>query len=198
MTANNKVSLSKPLASAGATPRVRFQLDSNKPPSTADHGCNTLGFADAEAPVTSNSLSAISTLAENRKSQGTVGLVRSSPESEKNALSSKAVANILADEATSSVDISSLLEGGSMAVHGAGSAQNSVDLEKEGVVCSVQLGGDLHQESCTSHNDFLDSLLEQNHLAAMIERMRRRIAVADFHFAHAGYAARQALNAVHD
>ena len=56
-------------------------------------------------------------------------------------------------------------------MHGASSAQNSVDLEKDG----VQVGGDLHQESCTSHNDFVGSLSEHNHIAAMFERMRSRI-----------------------
>ena len=194
MAAINKVSLSKPLPSAGTTPHVRFQLDSNKSSSTADHDRNALGSADAEAPVTFP-LSAISSPPENGFSQGTVGLVRSRPENEKN---SQAVADSLADGATSFVDIQSLLEGGSTAVHGASSAQNSEDLEKEEVVCSVQLGGDLHQELCTNHIDCAKSLSEQNHIAAMIERMRRRITVAEFQFAHAGYAARQALNAVHE
>lgn len=197
----NRVSLSKPLPSAGATPRVHFQLNSNKSLSVADHGLNALGFADAEAPIASKLLSAISKPKEN-DSKCTVGLLQSGPETEKSALNSKqqgkAIADRANDGATSSVDTQSLLEDDITAVHGATQAHNSVDLEKEGVVCSLQIGDDLHQESCTSHHDCANSLAEQHQVADVIESMRRRIKVAEFQFAHAGYAARQVLKAVHD
>ena len=200
MTAFNKVS--KPLSSAGVMPRVRFQLDSSKFPSIADPGRNALGDADAEAGVTSELLSAISTPAGNGDAEGTVGLLQSSLETEKSALYSKKqgreVVDSLAGGASSSVEMQSLLEHDSTAVHGASAAQNSVDLETEGVICSVQLGDDRHQESCTSHKDCAESLSEEHDIATMIESMRRRFTVTEFQFAHAGYAARQALNAVHD
>ena len=202
MAGTNNVSLSKALPLAGVTPRVRFQLDSDKSP--ADYGHNAPGFADAEASIALKSLSAISTPAENGIAQGTVGLVRSSSENEKGALDSKkqgkAIADSLADETTFSGGIHSMLEDKSAAVHGASTAQNNADLEKEGVVCSVQLGDGLHQdpESCSSDSDCTDSLLQQSHIASMIESMRRRITAAEFQFAHAGYAARQGLKAVLD
>ena len=202
MAAFNKVSLSKPLPLTAATPRVRFQLDSNKFPSIADPGRNALGDADPEAGVTSELLSAISSPAENGGAKGTVGLVQSSPETEESALYSKTqgktVDDSLAGGATSAVDMQSLLEHERSAVHGASVPPNSVDLETVGVACSVQLGDVCHQESIASHKDCAASLSEENDIATMIESMRRRFTVTEFQFAHAGYAARQALNAVHD
>lgn len=194
MAAINEVAMSKPLPSAGA--RVRFQLDSRNSPADTDQSHSAPDSVDVE----SSPLFATPTPAESGDANGTVGLLRSRRESEKNASSTsvlgQATADGLATAAASSAGVQShkaLFEGGQMAVHGASSVQNSVGLETHGGICSSQLEDDLHQQSWT---DCVACFSEQDHVTATIKRMRRRITVADFQFAYAGYAARQGLIAV--
>lgn len=196
MAVTNGEALSNALPSAGATPRVRFQLDSIKSPADTDQSHNAPDFVDVKA----SPLSADPTPAQSSDAIGTVGMVQRSHGSEEIVSNSnkqeKAAADDSAVGVASSASVQSqkaLIEG----VHGASSVQKSVDLEKHGGVCSSQqLEDDLHQESCTDQTDCVANLSEQDHFAAIIKSMRRRITVADFQFAYAGYAARQGLNAV--
>lgn len=191
MAAINEVAMSKPLPSAGA--RVRFQLDSRKPPADTDQSHSAPGSVDVEA----SPLSATPIPADSSDASGTVGLLLSR-ESEKSVWGSNKHRKALADGsvvgAASSAGVQSqkaLFEGGRMAVQGASSVQNSVDLETHG---SSQLDDDLHQQPCTDQSDCVANLSQQDHFAATIKSMRRKFTVADFQFAYAGYAARQAPN----
>ena len=203
MAAINKVSLSIPLPSARATPRQhRFQMDGDMPPPDTDHGHDALGSADAEAQVPSISLSTVPTWAGQGDAKGTVGLSQSSPESKQSVLDSRKhetpVADGVAGAATISADAQSLIHGGSTDMHDdVISAQNSVYLRDARTFGSVQVENDLHQRFC-SGCDHDKIVSEQDHIATMIKSMKRQITVAEFRFAYAGYAARQALSAVHD
>ena len=194
----NEVTLFKPLLSVGAAPQVCFQLDSRSSPADTDPSHDAPDSVDVE----SSPLFATPTPAESGDASGSVGVLRSSCESEKSMLNSNKHRKALADGsvagAASSAGVQSqkaLFEGARMAVHGASKVQNSVDLETHGV-CSSQLEDDLHQQSCTDQTDCVANFSEQDDVAATIKSIRRRISVADFQFAYAGYAARQGLNAV--
>lgn len=204
----NKASLPKPLTSAPATPRVRFQLDSDAACELPSGTDNSLSTADGQSNFCAKALPVSSSLAGNEGATSAPSLSQSlcavhsqkvvagsrQQEVEKGFLSKLTLA--LDDVAGTSImprENQSLLEGGSTDAHKTNSDQVSMSVIKVGGACAAQAGHAVYQELSADQNECAKHLSEQDCIAPMLESIRRRITVAEFQFAYAGYAARLAL-----
>lgn len=204
----NKVSVPKPLTSAPATPRVRFQLDSHAAYELPSGTDNSQSMAGVQSNLCAGALPVPSSLAGIEAATGAVGLSPSlcaapsekvepgsrQQEVEKVFLSKLTLAaDHVAGTSPMSRETQSLPKGGSTGAHKTNSAQVSISVIEAGGACAAQAGHAVHQELSADQHECAKHLSEQDCIAPMIESIRRRIKVAEFQFAYAGYAARLAL-----
>ena len=198
----NKVSMSQPLASATGSPRVRFQLDSNVSSESPSGTDDSQSAADVRSPLCAKAIAVPSSLAGNKGADSDVGPSRSLCEARSKTdvpsngqqaagkdFSSKLTS--AADDVAGTSTMSRVTPNmGSADADDTKNAQVSMSIIEVGGACTAQT---VHQEHSVGREDRAGHLSEQDYIAPMMNSIRRRIKVAEFQFAYAGYAARLAL-----
>lgn len=201
----NKVSLSKPSTSATATPRVRFQLDNHASSEFPSGAENSQPSADVRSTPCATAIPVPSDLAGNEGATSDVGLSQSLCEvHSKTDVPSNGQQEVgkgflpkltLAadDVAGTSMMSRGTPNPGSLDADNTNSAKVSMSVTEAGGACAAQPGHALCQEHSAGQVECARYPSEHDCIAPMIDSIRRRIKVAEFQFAYAGYSARLAL-----